>query len=78
MITTTKIPIQVENKSYDVFWNDLGHKQMITVFQDGHILGSKEFTHLTDNGQGVIEYVVKSILRETGLKQELLKTEKEV
>lgn len=68
MFANETIKVEVESKTFEVLWQDLGSKQEVTVFRDGKKLGTKEFSHLTDQGEGVIQYAIKSILFETGLK----------
>lgn len=58
-----RTPIEVDNETFEVLWQDQGQEQKLVVFRNGKAIGSKEFSHLTDRGQGVLTYAVRSVLR---------------
>lgn len=70
-----QIPVKVYDDTYEVIWQSfpkrLGSKRdafkLLLVFNKGELIGTKEFDLWTDEGHGVIEYAVKSILRDISL-----------
>lgn len=59
-----RIPITVDDQDFEILWQDHGVKQRLILFRDGRQVGSKEVGLMTDDGHGVLVYIVRSILRE--------------
>lgn len=69
MTTPGRTQYELENETFEILWQDHGPTKKLTVFREGKKIGSKEFSHLTDQGQGVIAYAIKALLLESGLSQ---------
>lgn len=62
-----KMQVEIYNQDFEVLWQDFGSTKKLTVFKDGKKIGSKEFSHLIDQGKGVVSYTIKSLILESGL-----------
>lgn len=67
MILENQLHVEIESQMFEVLVFDMGAVSKLVVCKNGKAIGSREFSHLTDKGQGVIQYAVKAIVRETGL-----------
>ena len=69
------IPVRVDGTEFEVTWHDYGSFTKLRVYQNGKALGFKDFPLTTDQGQGIIEYSVRSLLKgnKNGLTQETTK-----
>ena len=59
--------VSVGGLDFEVLWQDQGKTQKITVFLKGQQIGEREVSHLTDQGAGVLIYLVRTVYLESGL-----------
>jgi hypothetical protein len=57
------IPVTVDGMEFAITWHDYGSFMKLRVFQNDKLLGHKNFPIATDQGQGVVAYAVRSILK---------------
>jgi hypothetical protein len=65
--------IKVDGTMYAYTWHDFGSYMRLRIFRDDRVLGHKDFPISTDQGQGVIEYSIRSLLKgaNNGLSQKV-------
>lgn len=58
------IPVTVYNNNFLVQWEELGNFTRLNVYlANGTLLGFRDLPLPVDTGNGVIEYIVKSVFR---------------
>lgn len=62
METSKRIPIRVDGTVYEVVWQDRHKTQRLSLYQNGTILGYKDFHFDVDKGRGVVEYAIRAIV----------------
>lgn len=63
MVNPRMIPVDLDGTQFAVTWQDFGSYMRLNVFHNEKLLGSKNFPIATDQGEGVVRYAIRSILK---------------
>lgn len=61
MQISNRFEFQVDGVVYEGLWQDRGSEKRLTIFKDNRTLGHKIMAISNDEGQGVLEYAVRSL-----------------
>lgn len=61
MLDKNRFEFMVDGTIYEGLWQDRSTEKRLLIFKEGKTLGQKIMAIVTDQGQGVLEYSVRSL-----------------